>query len=411
MVEAETYQAALAGIDGLCWRATDGEPVTNPQQAPAVPVAAIPPADLTHFFEQFARATSVSDIDPKIQLEGARGCWWGEKHHCTFCGLNGSLMGFRAKSADRLLAEITDAVRRHRTLDVVFADNIMDMGYIRDLVPKLSELDWDLRLFFEAKSNLSFAQLRALADGKVTQLQPGVESLSSNVLRLMRKGVAAWQNVRMLRDCRTLAIYPGWNILYGFPGETADDYAEVVRQMSFLRHLTPPEGCYRVVLTRFSPYFQDPSLGLINRGPSALLSKVYRLPKQELAQLGYLFESEKAGIRGEDVQALEAATRDWHTNHAGRRLVAIPDGSALRIVDERSPSPSEHVLKDPVETTAFHATLRGRSAAAVHRQLEAAGLSVSGEQVADLIHSWHEQGWMFRDGDYFVALPTGLSYD
>lgn len=32
-----------------------------------------------------------------LVLEGARGCWWGEKHHCTFCGLNGSLMKFRSK--------------------------------------------------------------------------------------------------------------------------------------------------------------------------------------------------------------------------------------------------------------------------------------------------------------------------
>ena len=32
-------------------------------------------------------------------FESARGCWWGAKHHCTFCGLNGSTMRFRASPA------------------------------------------------------------------------------------------------------------------------------------------------------------------------------------------------------------------------------------------------------------------------------------------------------------------------
>ncbi|MCE0447111.1 hypothetical protein LT493_30015 [Streptomyces tricolor] len=53
----------------------------------------------------------------------------GEKHHCTFCGLNGFAMAFRAKPGERLWAEIDRLVRRHRILDVVTVDNIIDMAY------------------------------------------------------------------------------------------------------------------------------------------------------------------------------------------------------------------------------------------------------------------------------------------
>jgi len=50
-----------------------------------------------------------------LPYEGSRGCWWGEKHHCTFCGINGQGMEFRARSADRVIADLRTLVQRHRS--------------------------------------------------------------------------------------------------------------------------------------------------------------------------------------------------------------------------------------------------------------------------------------------------------
>ena len=41
-----------------------------------------------------------------LTLETSRGCWWGQKHHCTFCGLNGEGMAFRRKDPTRAFDEI-----------------------------------------------------------------------------------------------------------------------------------------------------------------------------------------------------------------------------------------------------------------------------------------------------------------
>ena len=30
------------------------------------------------------------DTEPELLFETSRGCWWGERLHCTFCGLNGT---------------------------------------------------------------------------------------------------------------------------------------------------------------------------------------------------------------------------------------------------------------------------------------------------------------------------------
>ena len=71
-----------------------------------------------------------------IPFESARGCWWGQKHHCVFCGLNGSTMRFRAKSPDRVFAELVHQARRYRSFRFEAVDNILDMGYLTTLLPR-----------------------------------------------------------------------------------------------------------------------------------------------------------------------------------------------------------------------------------------------------------------------------------
>ncbi|MBT6427602.1 MAG: hypothetical protein HOK30_08070, partial [Rhodospirillaceae bacterium] len=47
----------------------------------------------------------------ELLFETSRGCWWGEKAHCTFCGLNGATMSFREMSlslAGRNIQEMID---------------------------------------------------------------------------------------------------------------------------------------------------------------------------------------------------------------------------------------------------------------------------------------------------------------
>src|SRR6185295_14313660 len=45
------------------------------------------------------------DIKPVLLFETSRGCWWGEKAHCTFCGLNGQTMNYRAMSPQKALEQ------------------------------------------------------------------------------------------------------------------------------------------------------------------------------------------------------------------------------------------------------------------------------------------------------------------
>src|SRR6185295_16243110 len=68
---------------------------------------ALPFPDFDDFFAALDAARLPADHDPpRFLFEMSRGCWWGEKSHCTFCGLNGLGMAFRRKSPGRVLAEL-----------------------------------------------------------------------------------------------------------------------------------------------------------------------------------------------------------------------------------------------------------------------------------------------------------------
>lgn len=352
------------------------------------------------------RRTTARVPEPALQIEGSRGCWWGEKSQCTFCGLNGSEIAYREKSTEDLLTEVDVLVRRHQSLDLVFSDNILSRVHMRDLLPQLEAAGWDLTMFFEVKANMNFGELVAAASAGATQLQVGVESLVTDTLGLMRKGVRGYQNVRVLRDCATLSVYPGWNWLYGFPGETEPAYEASVSQVAKLEHLTPPEGAYRIVLTRFSPYFENPALGLENCGPSRALQAIYRLPVDALGRFCYVFDSTPAGVSDSFAGRLRGIVRDWKERHSGARLVGLlEEDERLRIIDTRARfGPVEHHL-DQIETVCFRRLWEGRFVPSWVEEVR--GFGVSAPRAESWLESWDGLGLTYLDGDYAISLPTG----
>jgi ribosomal peptide maturation radical SAM protein 1 len=393
-------------VRGLCWR-DGGRPVVNPEATAVVPPASIPMPD----FDAWQAALEASPVreftEPKLVFEGARGCWWGDKHQCTFCGLNGSFIGFRSKTADQVFAELSALVARHRLLDVVMVDNIIDMAYFDRLLPRLASTGWDLRVHYEVKSNLRPDQLDLLAAAGVVHVQPGIESLSGRVLGIMDKGVSGWRNVRLLRDCDERDITVSWNLLYGFPGETAADYDAVLGQLPALVHLQPPGGVTRLALERFSPYFERPELGFPERRPAELYRHVYDLPDSELADLVYLFDTPPRGIGGEVEQRLHRAVADWTAGHPTSTLLVVEDtADALVVADRRVGWPQRDVRMTGWRAAAYRTLERGAGPAAVAAAVAAAGHEVSPGELAGWLAELPAAGLVFSDAGRLVALAT-----
>lgn len=408
------HDELLRAVPGLCWRSdVDGASVSNPIGPTPVSMNAVPEPVYDHYFRDLRKSPAAQLIDVKIPLEASRGCWWGAKHHCTFCGLNGSAMAHRAKPAERVQAEASRAVRRHNVLDLVFSDNILAPDHVVRLTTDMAlPAEWDVRLFAEVKSNLNFSQLESLARAGFTQLQPGVESLCTPILRIMRKGVTGWQNVRFLRDCATSRIYPSWNILVGFPGEQDLDYTALIDALPSLHHLLPPAGVFPIKLERFSPYFDDPELGLRVLGPSRNLVSAYEGVVDALDDFVYVFESEPAGISPETYELLCEAVANWKANASTSRLVALPapDNSVV-VVDDRSTWPSrETVLQPGLEAEAYRALAKGKTLPALASAMSSLGIAVQEGQLEELLKNWMELGIVFHEDATYLALATGLRW-
>ncbi|SDQ87759.1 RiPP maturation radical SAM C-methyltransferase [Actinopolyspora saharensis] len=387
----------LSTVPGLCWRDEVGKSVVNAMTAAPVRPSEIVAPDFDGYLERFHRSTVSERVEPKLVLEGARGCWWGEKHHCTFCGLNGSFMEFRSKTPERFYAELVDLTSRYQVLDVYLVDNILDMEYLRTVLPWLSEAGWDLRIQCEIKSNLRYEQLRDLVRAGVVQVQPGIESLSSRVLGIMNKGVGGCQNVRMLRDAGSLGMTVMWNLLYGFPGEREEDYTAVLRQFPALVHLPPMDGASRIALERFSPYFDDPQLGFEWRIPEDQYFITYDLPERELEDLAYLFTTVPAGIVGETEKGLLEAVRHWSEAHPGSWLKRVERDGEIVVLGQRSGfGCSELVLSDPFETELFRALEHPRSVENLVRRFG------RDAELRDKLDEWVCAGIVFTESDDYV---------
>lgn len=266
---------------------------------------------LRHFQKRGQLPTTLPEF---ITLESSRGCWWGEKNHCTFCGLNGDGMGFRKKSSERVYDEIRELTEKWKVNRIHFSDNIMPLNYFDDLLPKLAEWPQHPRLFFEVKANLKDEHLRLMAKSGVDTIQPGIESLSSHVLKLMRKGVSALQNVALLRSARSVEVTVVWNMLYGLPGESREDYEATLWLMPRIEHLYPPSGLNRVIIDRFSPYhFDHEKFGIATITPFSSYAAIY--PAQtDLSRIAYHFGGDfSTPLLGDEkiIKAMHKAVADW----------------------------------------------------------------------------------------------------
>jgi ribosomal peptide maturation radical SAM protein 1 len=379
--------------------------VAAPPEPPRRHLDDLPDPDYAEFFERAERLGVLPRQGHRtvwIPFEASRGCWWCEKHHCTFCGLNGTSMAYRSKSADRVAAELAAQARRHRSFLFEAVDNILDVSYLRTLLPALAEQGTGYELFYEVKANLTRSQVRLLAQGGVTRIQPGLESLSSHVLTLMRKGVRAAQNVNLLRWARYYGIDVAWNILRGFPGETAEDYATQAAAVPHLAHLQPPSGVTRVWLERFSPLFTDPDgFAMAWRAPERSYRYVYP-STVDLDRVAYFFEYELAEeLPADAYTALTKAVDDWlAAKDATHTFWAAP--GYVQIYDGRHPGREG--------TYAFQGFLAEVYLACVDRPTTAAAIArrIGGDHPADAIAEalaeFAGHGLVFQDGNLAVAL-------
>ncbi|MFZ5585283.1 MAG: RiPP maturation radical SAM C-methyltransferase [Thermodesulfobacteriota bacterium] len=322
-------------------------------RATAHSFAGQPPPDYADYFATLAETPCLkAALNPSLPLETSRGCWWGQKPGCRFCGLCGQAKTFRPKPVEQSLAAFKELIDRHGIRSFGLADNIMDLKYFRTLLPRLAAEPWarDCRFFFETRSALGPNQVAALRRAGVHYIQAGVESLHSRCLSLMNKGCQAWQNIQLLKWCIQYGVRVVWHILYDLPGEKDEWYQEMAGYLDLLHHLPPPNLFTFTKFDRFSAYHDNPEAYGLRLDPVQDHYFLYPIPDQGVRELAYDFDDRTRAafrlnpmaslLRPQGQEAAREAYFAWRASWARPEgppaLVMREAGDALLITDTRA---------------------------------------------------------------------------
>ncbi len=370
----------------------------------------LPVPDYRDYFaalDRYTRKAVLRGADVRLPIELSRGCWWGEKHHCTFCGLNALGINYRSKTGRRALDELAALLQDYPVSRVYAVDNILDMKYVTSFCAELAERHWDIDMFFEVKANLTREQLGVLRRAGILRIQPGIESLSSHVLELMRKGATRLINVRLLKWARYYGIDTEWHLLSGFPGEVDEDYREQIELIPLISHLQPPQSHIGIWLERFSPYFTESTFPITEIQPQVSYQYVYP-PNLDYSKIAYFFDYTAAHIASGDTRrqvgtAVDAWKAKWATGSPPTLFYQRLPGR-LSIFDGRSDPPRRVVLKgwrgDAYEACGDTA----RSSKRIHQELLDAGLKLSLSEIRSFLGDCCAAGLMIAEDDKYLGL-------
>lgn len=343
------------------------------------------------YFDAVKTLGLTEHISAVLLVETSRGCWWGAKQHCTFCGLNGHSMTHRSKQPEAVMAELALLSSKHSLNKFEVVDNILPVEYMKTVLPRLAEAQ-NYAIFYETKANLRKHQVELIAKAGISWIQPGFESLHDDFLKLIRKGTTAVQNIAALKWCRTFGVRVSWNILCDAPGEQEQWFIEMAQWLPSIEHLQPPlETLVNINYPRFSPYFNQPSDYGLSLAPLTSYQFIYPLSGQDLFDIAYFFE-DKNSQKGDGYsftqpfhsarhghQVLQAKILEWHKiwiNSGPPLLYMVDHKTSIVLFDSRQVK-----TRNVHELTGLQATIYRLCEEPVSRSRLLTKLNASGEQV------------------------------
>ncbi len=306
---------------GIVYRDLNGNVHTGEKQRP-VPTENIPIPDYSDYFKQLKRIEAKSGGRlPKntVLFETSRGCWWGEKKQCKFCGLNGENIHFRCKEPEQVLNELLTFSERYHAGNFVCVDNVLDYSFLEPLFDELIRRELKLDLFWEVKPTLKKPQLMKLARAGVKTVQAGIENFSTDILKLINKGSTKLQSICFIKNCGDAGIQVLYNYLYGFPQEKPEYYMDIVKIIPLLKHLIPPLYPPKpMILQKYSGYYKEKETDLIwDVQPMPQYSVLYSeyMTDVEKVAYNYSFKTNKMPDDLSYINHITSMIREWNETY------------------------------------------------------------------------------------------------
>ncbi|MGI6711605.1 MAG: RiPP maturation radical SAM C-methyltransferase [Bacillota bacterium] len=409
---------STTGIPGITYY--NGERIDYQKGEPLSDLNKSPIPDYMDFFSEVDRIKQETGKVLKISrlgFESSRGCWWGRKSQCFFCGINSELLQFRPKDVDRVIEDIMTLSARYGINKLFATDLIISREHVDDFCTKMKELDYDIELFYEIRVDMTKEQLKNLKDAGVCRVQPGIESFSTAVLKRMRKGTTVLKNIQFLRWAAEIGLETVYNLLAGFPDEEPGWYFEMAQIIPKIYHLNPPKQNVQMIeMHRFSPFYVEH--GLTQKDECFVRADYcYNYPDQmvDLLKTGYFFHTlyEAANPNREHIKKVKEAVEPWIEKRANHMLptfnYAIGPGY-LKVTDMRDDKGRFITLRDLYQDILLlcdqiqHREVLKRDLA--RKRPDDVGSGLVDRAINELL----EKDLLISEGNMLLTLPIGVKY-
>jgi len=229
---------------GFLWRDSRGE-IRGGGIRQLSDLRALPTPDYDDYFRELRQQSTMGTLVPALPVEASRGCWWHRARPgaggraCRFCNLNLQWEGYRRKDPRQVAGEMETLASRHGSLRFFFVDNILNPPTTEKMFQRIAAGGRSFEIFTEVRASVTRRQLLAMRRAGVTQVQIGVESLSSRLLKKLNKGTTVIQNIEVMKHCEELGIRHHSNLILGFPGSDGDDVAQTLENLAFVMPYQP----------------------------------------------------------------------------------------------------------------------------------------------------------------------------
>ena len=248
--------------------------------------------DYTSFFDSLNRHFPNAKFNPILFFETSRGCWWGEKSGCTFCGINGRKSEYRTMSSASAIQYFNTLFQYADRCNFYWAtDSTIPRNYLTEVFPYL-KIPENVRIFYEVRVDMTEDEIKKLAQYHITYVQAGIESLFTSSLKIMNKGTDVFDNIIFMKQCCIYGISVLWNILVGLSQEDETIYRKYLQLVPLLKHLPPPSGVWSVSFQRTSEYVTNPDKYGLNLTPIIDINqKIYPFDEHSLKNMAYFFDN------------------------------------------------------------------------------------------------------------------------
>jgi ribosomal peptide maturation radical SAM protein 1 len=408
--------AEMTTADGLIIRDSGAPPQTGGEFNQLADLDSLPTPDFDDYFEMLSGFDPDKRFFPTLPIEFSRGCWWRcetdgtESRGCAFCNLNLQWRGYRSKSAARAVSEVEYLTRRHRVLSLAIMDNVLPKHAFADILRMVSALKRDFSIFGEIRATTPLAELKLMRAAGMSKVQVGIEALSTRLLRKLRKGTTAIQNLEIMKHCEAVGIACLSNLIADFPTSDEEDIRETLWTMEFAGWFRPPK-LVSFWLGLGSPVWRRPdAYGIRKIMNHRNWSRIF--PPQVLRQLPLIVQ----GYRGEMRQQrrlwkpvrdrLKAWIRVYDDLHRGsltEPILSYRDGGDFLIIRERRPNgnTTTHRLEG-ASRQIYRFCERHRPL----RHILASFPNIPAESITSFLRMMNAGKLMFAENDHYLSLAV-----